>query len=92
MAGMPGGRHLSVLSDDESPATRALEIACHFARYSGVSFGALGARPREPSESGAVRVGGGSGCPGAGGPPARGPGAGPPGRPPGGGPKALTGR
>ena len=66
MAGMPGGRHLSVLSDDESPATRAFEMACHFARYSGVSFGALGARPREPSESGAVRVGGGSGCPGAG--------------------------
>ena len=71
---------------------RALLIACHFARYSGVSFGALAARPREPSESGAVRVGGGSGCPGAGGPPARGPGGGPPSRPPGGGANALIGR
>ena len=71
MAGMPGGRHFNVLSEDESPAMRALEMACHFARYSGVSFGALAARPRDPSESGAVRVGGGSGCPGAG-PPARG--------------------
>src|SRR6186713_2273309 len=91
MAGMPGGRHLSVLSDDESPATRAFEIACHFARYSGVSFGALAARPREPSESGAVRVGGGSGCPGAG-PPVRAAGGGAPSRPPGGGPKALIGR
>src|SRR6187455_1401643 len=92
IAGMPGGRHLSVLSDDESPAMRAFEIASHFATYSGVSFGALGARPREPSDSGAVRAGGGSGCPGAGGPPARGPGGGSPGRPPTGGANALTGR
>ena len=86
MAGMPGGRHFKVLSEEESPATRALEMACHFARYSGVSFGALGARPRDPSESGAVRVGGANGCPGAG------VGGGPPARGPGGAPNALMGR
>ena len=61
MAGIPGGRHFAVLSFSDDPATRALLIACHFARYSGVSSGAVGLRPCEPSESGAVRVGGGSG-------------------------------
>lgn len=61
MAGIPGGRHLAVLSDDVSPAMRALLIACHFAMYSGVNCGASAARPRDPSDSGAVRVGGGSG-------------------------------
>ena len=71
---------------------RALRMACHFARYSGVSFGALGARPREPSESGAVRVGGGSGCPGRGSARARRRAAVPPSRPPGAGPNALIGR
>jgi len=61
IAGMPGGRHRAVLSDEVSPAMRALLIACHFDRYYGVSCGASAARPRDPSESGAVRVGGGSG-------------------------------
>jgi hypothetical protein len=61
MAGMPGGRHLSVLSDSDDPAMRDLLIACHFARYSGVSNGAFGLRPCDPSDNGAVRVGGGSG-------------------------------
>ena len=56
MAGMPGGRHFAVLSLSNEPETRDFLIACHFARYSGVSWGAVGARPCDPSESGAVRV------------------------------------
>src|SRR5262245_17529 len=89
MAGMPGGRHLAVLSLSEEPAIRDLLIACHFARYSGVNSGAVGLRPCEPSDSGAVRVGGGSGCPGAGAgaPPARAPPLPPPAAP-----NALMGR
>ncbi len=61
IAGIPGGRHFAVLSLSDDPAMRDLLIACHLARYSGVSCGAVGARPCDPSESGAVRVGGGSG-------------------------------
>src|SRR5262245_20708895 len=88
MAGMPGGRHLAVLSESDEPAMRDLLIACHFARYSGVSCGASALRPRDPSDSGAVRAGGGSGCPGAG----AGAAARPPAPPPAGGPNGLIGR
>jgi hypothetical protein len=53
MAGIPGGRHLAVLSYSDEPAMRDFRIISHFAMYSGVSDGASGARPWEPSESGA---------------------------------------
>jgi hypothetical protein len=54
---------------------RDLLIICHFAMYSGVSDGASGERPCDPSESGADWVGLG-GCPW------RGAGGGPPALPP----------
>ena len=40
---------------------RVLLIISHFAMYSGVSDGASGARPRDPSDSGAEAVGRGGG-------------------------------
>src|SRR6185369_6156596 len=72
MAGMPGGRHFALLSNSYDPAMRDFRIISHLAMYSGVSDGASGARPCEPSESGADDVGRG------GGPPRGAPGAGAP--------------
>jgi hypothetical protein len=63
MAGMPGGRHLALLSNSYEPAIRDFLIISHFAMYSGVSDGASGARPWDPSESGADVVGRGGGPP-----------------------------
>ncbi len=75
MAGIPGGRHLALLSYSYQPAIRDFRITSHFARYSGVSDGASGDRPCEPSESGADCVGRGGGAPrcapAGGGPPLR---------------------
>ena len=75
MAGIPGGRHLALLSYSYEPAIRDFRITSHFARYSGVSDGASGDRPCEPSESGADCVGRGGGpprcAPAGGGPPLR---------------------
>jgi hypothetical protein len=53
IAGMPGGRHFAVLSNSYEPSIRVLRMISHFARYSGVSDGASGARPCDPSDSGA---------------------------------------
>src|SRR5262245_4845707 len=92
MAGIPGGRHMAVRSDSDEPAMRDLLIACHFARYSGVSCGASALRPRDPSDSGAVRVGGGSGWPGAGAGAGAGAAARPPAAPAAGAPNGLIGR
>ena len=61
MAGIPGGRRLWILSYSFDPLMRDAVMTFHFARYSGVSFGASGPRPCEPSEVGEERVGGGSG-------------------------------
>ena len=53
---------------------RDFRIISHFAMYSGVSDGASGDRPCEPSETGADCVGrGGAPAGGAAGAPARGP-------------------
>jgi hypothetical protein len=53
MAGMPGGRHLALLSNSYEPAIRDFRMISHFAMYSGVSSGAFGGRPWDRSESGA---------------------------------------
>src|ERR1700730_7577791 len=53
MAGMPGGRHLALLSNWYDPAIRDFRIISHCAMYSGLSDGASGDRPCDPSESGA---------------------------------------
>ena len=45
MAGMPGGRHLALLSNSYEPAIRDFLIISHFAMYSAVSNGASGVRP-----------------------------------------------
>src|SRR6476646_9319954 len=64
---MPGGRQFAMLSYSYEPEIRDFAITFHFARYCGVSFGASGPRPCEPSAVGDERVGGGSGSPGRGG-------------------------
>jgi hypothetical protein len=61
MAGMPGGKQLAMLSYSYDPLVRDAAMTSHRAMYSGVSFGALGLRPCDPSEVGAERVGGGGG-------------------------------
>src|SRR6185503_18222305 len=64
IAGMPGGRQFAMLSYSYEPLMREAAIKFHFARYAGVSFGASGPRPCEPSAVGEERVGGGSGSTG----------------------------
>src|SRR5579871_2972487 len=61
MPGIPGGRHLALLSYSAEPAMRELRISSHLAMYFGVSFGAVGERPLRPSETGAIVVGRGGG-------------------------------
>jgi hypothetical protein len=61
IAGIPGGRQFAMLSYSYEPLMRDAAITFHFARYSGVSFGASGPRPCDPSAVGDERVGGGSG-------------------------------
>src|ERR1700690_4120062 len=61
MAGIPGGRHLALGSYSEDPAIRDFRIVSHLAMYSGVSKGAFGDLPWEPSASGAEALGFGGG-------------------------------
>src|SRR5216117_1567585 len=63
IAGIPGGRHFALLSNSYDPAIRDFRIISHFAMYSGLRAGAFGARPCDPSESGADDVGRGGGPP-----------------------------
>src|SRR3989442_1763459 len=57
--GMPGGRQLAMGSYSYDPLIRDFLMISHLAMYSGVSEGALGARPLDRSPVGADRVGGG---------------------------------
>ena len=50
-----------MLSYSYEPLMRDAAMTFHLAKYSGVSFGASGPRPCEPSDVGEERVGGGSG-------------------------------
>src|SRR5262245_2119808 len=58
---IPGRQHFAWLCCSYEPLMRDFATTFHFARYSGVSFGASGPRPCEPSAVGDERVGGGNG-------------------------------
>src|SRR5215510_14078207 len=51
MLGMPAEMHLTFGSNSSDPAMRDWRMTSHFARYSGVSFGALSGRPSRPSST-----------------------------------------
>src|SRR5262245_44589656 len=58
MLGMPPERHLTFGSSSGEPAIRDFRMTSHFARYSGVSFGASSGRPARPSRTNTGRGGG----------------------------------
>src|SRR5690348_8835601 len=60
MPGMPAEIHLTFGSSSSDPAMRDCRMTSHFARYSGVSFGALSGRPSRPSST---NTGRGAGTP-----------------------------
>src|SRR5690242_18203923 len=60
---MPGGRQLAMGSYSYEPLIRDFRTISHLAIYSGLSAGAVGARPLDKSPVGAERVGGGGGVP-----------------------------
>src|SRR5512138_1102384 len=58
MLGMPPETHLTFGSNSGDPAMRDFRMTSHFARYSGVSFGAFSDRPSRPSRTNTGRGGG----------------------------------